>query len=186
MEQLQNQIGAFVGEMSRQPLPQDVASQLPALLRVATYFDTLARVMHHVGQQAVHALRPPEPALPTLSSLPVLPWAPPPTPATPTAPDTGPQGALLSGVTPVFAAALDFFTADNTSGPWLAEEARNVFEDRYQAAKTALLQAGAGGAVDVAATVDWLAQISDLRRAVEQGYKAGQHLAALPALAPEK
>jgi len=116
-------------------------------------------VMHHVGQQAVHTLRPHE---------------------------DGAHDALLGHVTPVFAAALDFFNTDDASGPWLAEEARNAFEDRYQSAKAALLQAGAGGAVDVAAAVDWLAQLSDLRRAVEQGYKAGQHLAALPALPPEK
>jgi len=159
VEQLQDQIGAFVSDVSRQPMPQDVARQLPELLRIATYFDTLARVMHHVGQQAVHALRPP---------------------------DEGMHDALLAHAAPVFAAALDFFNADDASGPWLAEEARNAFEDRYQTAKAALLQAGAGGAVDVAAAVDWLAQLSDLRRAVEQGYKAGQHLAALPALPPEK
>ena len=173
VEQLQDQIGAFVGDMSRQPMPQDVANQLPDLLRIATYFDTLARVMHHVGQQAVHALRPPEPARPH------PPWAPAPQ-------DAGTHGVLHQCVAPVFAAALDFFGSDSADGPWLAEEARNAFEDRYQTAKAALLQAGAGGAVDVAAAVDWLAQISDLRRAVEQGYKAGQHLATLPQLAPEK
>ena len=173
MELLQDQIGAFVGDMSRQPMPQDVANQLPDLLRIATYFDTLARVMHHVGQQAVHALRPPEPARPH------PPWAP-------AAQDAGTHGVLHQCVAPVFAAALDFFSSDSADGPWLAEEARNAFEDRYQTAKAALLQAGAGGTVDVAAAVDWLAQISDLRRAVEQGYKAGQHLATLPQLAPEK
>ena len=172
VEQLQNQIGAFVSEVSRQPMPQDVARQLPELLRIATYFDTLARVMHHVGQQAVHALRPPEPAV-------TIPWAP-------AAPATGAHDALLTSVAPVFTAALDFFASDEAGGPWLAEEARNTFEERYQAAKAALLQAGAGGTVDVAAAVDWLAQLSDLRRAVEQGYKAGQHLAALPALAPDR
>ncbi|HRL98314.1 MAG TPA: Na/Pi symporter [Acidovorax sp.] len=173
VELLQDQIGAFVGDMSRQPMPQDVANQLPDLLRIATYFDTLARVMHHVGQQAVHALRPPEPARPH------PPWAPAPQ-------DAGTHGVLHQCVAPVFAAALDFFSSDSADGPWLAEEARNAFEDRYQTAKAALLQAGAGGTVDVAAAVDWLAQISDLRRAVEQGYKAGQHLATLPQLAPEK
>lgn len=171
VEQLQDQIGAFVGDVGRQPMPQDVASQLPELLRAATYFDTLARVMHHVGQQAVHALRPPE-SLPT-------PWAP-------SEPGTKAHEVLLQCVAPVFSAALGFFTSDDASGPWLTEEARNTFEDRYQAAKAALLQAGAGGAVDVAAAVDWLAQISDLRRAVEQGYKGGQHLAELPELSPEK
>ena len=82
----------------------------------------------------------------------------------------------------MFAAALDFFTADNASGPWLAQEAFSAFEESYQTAKAALLQAGTGGTVDVATAVDWLAQLSDLRRAVEQGHKAGQLLAALPAL----
>lgn len=30
---------------------RDVSAQLPELLRIATHFDTLVRVMHHIGQQ---------------------------------------------------------------------------------------------------------------------------------------
>ena len=45
-----------------------------------------------------------------------------------------------------------------------------------------MLHAGAGGAVDVNAVYEWLSRLSDLRRAVEQGFKAIQRLAALPEL----
>jgi phosphate:Na+ symporter len=159
VEQLQDQMGAFVSDMSRQTMPTDVAQQLPEVLRITTYFDTLARVMHQVGHTALHALRDEDEAAST---------------------------GLSAQVTPVFAAALDYFEKAGALGLDLAVESRNVFEARYESAKTALLQTGASGLGDMAATVDWLAQLSDLRRAVEQGYKAGQHLAALPALPPEK
>lgn len=51
VEHLQRAIGAFVSEVSRQQMHRDVSAQLPELLRIATHFDTLARVMHHIGQQ---------------------------------------------------------------------------------------------------------------------------------------
>ena len=50
VEHLQRAIGAFVSEVSRQQMHCDVSAQLPELLRIATHFDTLARVMHHIGQ----------------------------------------------------------------------------------------------------------------------------------------
>ena len=63
VEHLQRAIGQFVGELSRQPMALDVSSQLPELLRIATHFDTLARVMHHLGVQGWHTPRPePTPA----------------------------------------------------------------------------------------------------------------------------
>ena len=49
-------------------------------------------------------------------------------------------------------------------------------------AKAGLLQAGAGGTVDVVAVYEHLARLSDLRRAVGQGFKAVQRMAALPEL----
>lgn len=166
VEQLQDQIGAFVTDVSRQSMPKDVAAQLPELLRATTHYDTLARVMHHVGQQAIQALRPPQPLL-------AAPWAPATTQA-------DAKDALFTCVTPVFSAALECFTSDEAGGAWLTVEARDTFEQRYQTAKAALLQVGTSGAVEVAAAVDWLAQISDLRRAVEQGYKAAQVLGQMP------
>lgn len=58
LEQLQQKVGAFSSEVSRQPLPSDVAAQMPELLRIAAYYDTLARVMHQTGQQILSAPRP--------------------------------------------------------------------------------------------------------------------------------
>ena len=158
VEHLQRAIGAFVSEVSRQQMHRDVSAQLPELLRIATHFDTLARVMHHIGQQR---------------------------------PVPGTHPGIESLVQPVFDAARAFFEAADpesanapaqAGGPWLALEARDAFEDAYQIAKAGLLQAGAGGTVDVVAVYEHLARLSDLRRAVGQGFKAVQRMAALPEL----
>ena len=182
IEQLQLQIGKFVSETSRGAMHKEVATQLPELLRIATHFDTLARVMHHVGVQGNHTPRADE--SPGLSLL-ILPGMPERAPA-----DAAPPGTdIVACVVPVFTAAEAFFAAADPEGPqqaqggpWLAGEARAAFEEAYQMAKAALLHAGAGGGVDVNAVYDWLSRLSDLRRAVEQGYKASQRLAALPEL----
>ena len=42
----------------------------------------------------------------------------------------------------------------------------------------------AGGQFQVTEVYDWLARLSDLRRAVEQGHKASQRLSAMSDLAP--
>lgn len=195
---LQRAIGQFVGELSRQPMALDVSSQLPELLRIATHFDTLARVMHHVGLQGWHTPRPePAPAAASTSLL-ILPDAlqhilipGAAAPAPPAEPVHTPDSDLIACVVPVFCAAQAFFAAADPEGEqpgpgntWLLTEAREQFEDNYQAAKAALLHAGAGGGVDVGAVYDWLARLSDLRRAVEQGYKAAQRLAHLSGLSP--
>lgn len=194
VEQLQLAIGKFVSELSRGTLHQDVAQQLPELLRIATHFDTLARVMHHVGVQGSQTPRPvtahPKPLLVLPDALQHI-W--PPAHPSEGGGDAGLSEAapteLVASVVPVFTAALAFFAAadpqsEPQSGHWLASEARDAFEDSYQTAKAALLREGASGAVDVNAVYDWLARLSDLRRAVEQGFKAAQRLAALPDLPP--
>ncbi|GBG01688.1 hypothetical protein AZSI13_10150 [Azospira sp. I13] len=164
VERLQAEIGKFVSEISRRPMHRDVAGQLPELLRIATYYDTLARVMYHValaGQAGPRALA---------------------------SAHSGELADLRESTAPVFAAARDFFiAADPETGEapdsiaLRADEARNGFEDIYQATKARLLNAGTAGA-DVNAMYDWLACLSDVRRAVAQGHKASQRLASLPEL----
>jgi phosphate:Na+ symporter len=179
VEQLQKQIGSFVSQMSRQPLHQEVADKLPELLRIATHFDTLSRVMYHVGVMGAHDVRSVNLG------------------ASDTARDAVgmSSGALppdLPGtVAPVFIAAQAFFKAADpesearsAEGKWLASEARDAFEETYQATKARLLHAGAGGQFQVTEVYDWLARLSDLRRAVEQGHKASQRLSAMSDLAP--
>lgn len=157
----------FVSDISRRPMHHDVARQLPELLRIATHFDTLARVMYHLGLQSTHPEHPPA-----------------------SGPDAQGQDAIAC-VVPAFADALAFFrvAAPDDTAPTphhqrhLASEARERFEATYQNAKAQLLQLGAGGHSQIHTVYDWLARLSDLRRAVEQADKAVQRLAALPDLA---
>jgi phosphate:Na+ symporter len=129
IEQLQLQIGKFVSETSRGAMHKEVATQLPELLRIATHFDTLARVMHHVGVQGNHTPRADE--SPGLSLL-ILPGMPERAPA-----DAAPPGTdIVACVVPVFTAAEAFFAAADPEGPqqaqggpWLAGEARAAFEE---------------------------------------------------------
>ena len=187
VEHLQKEIGRFVSEVSRYPMHQDVASQLPELLRIATHFDTLARVMHHVGVQGSHTPRSSGGSPSVLSGL-ILPGMP----ESPSAEEGAASPDIVVCVVPVFTAAQSFFASSDPEGPhqgpggeWLVGEARTAFEEAYQTAKAGLLHAGAGGAVDVNAVYEWLSRLSDLRRAVEQGFKAIQRLAALPELSAQ-
>lgn len=183
VEGLQEQIGRFVADLSRAALPGEVARQLPEVLRIAAYFDTLARVMHHVGLQALHLSR-----LAAPSSI-GLPWA-----ALAPARHDGPaaeaqvrRAALLDEVSPVVAAAHTFFRSadpEQAAGAAHIEDAHALFEDDYQAAKARLLQAGAAGQLDVKDVYDWLALLSDLQRAADQCRKAMRGMAALPPVHP--
>ena len=181
VEHLQKDIGSFVSQMSRQQLHRDVADKLPELLRIATHFDTLSRVMYHVGVLGAHDVRTMDLGTSAASTH----------HASVPANLTAPAADLPSAVAPVFIAAQAFFkSADPESegrsaeGKWLASEARDAFEDTYQTTKAHLLQAGASGQFPVSTVYDWLARLSDLRRAVEQGHKASQRLSALSDLVP--
>lgn len=178
VEELQEHIGRFVADLSRAALPNEVARQLPELLRIAAYFDTLARVMHHVGRQAVHLARVAAP-----SPL-GLPWAVlgPAHDDSAVAQTQARHAALLGEVSPVVAAAQALFrSADPEQAAAAAhvEETHALFEEDYQTAKARLLQAGALGQLDVKEVYDWLALLSDLHRAADQCRKAVRGLAAL-------
>jgi len=162
LEQLQQQVGAFVSDVSRQPLSRDVADQMPELLRIAGYYDTLARVMHQVGQQALRVTHPA------------------------TVAPTTPEGHPLAALPLAFTAAQDFFAAADPKAHDLDQvnTAHAVFDAAYEAAKAAVLRAGAQGLLEVTAVHEWTGLLGDLRRAVEQAHKAAQHLAALPRLKP--
>lgn len=181
VEQLQKGIGNFVSQVSRQTLPRDVADKLPELLRIATHYDALSRVMYHVGVQGAHDVRTAPPSVPSDELRPL---------AGSSFVNTDPID-LPSSVAPVFLAALAFFKAADpenearsAEGKWLASEARDTFEESYQITKANLLHSAASGAFAVTEVCDWLARLSDLRRAVEQGHKASQRLSALAELLP--
>jgi phosphate:Na+ symporter len=161
LEQLLQQVGAFVAEVGRQRLSQDVAAQMPELLRIATYYDTLARLLHQLGLQAANTPRP-----------------------SPQEQEREPT-PLLAELSPVCAAALTFFQAADPSADasgQAIDSARVAFNAAYENAKLALLRAGVHGELDVAAVHEWVGQLGDLRRAVQQAHKAADRLAALPPL----
>ena len=168
IEQLQLQIGKFVSETSRGAMHKEVATQLPELLRIATYFDTLARVMHHVGVQGNHTPRADE--SPGLSLL-ILPGMP------ERAPGMryhrhrhrGLRGAGLHGGGGLLCRRRPGNPQQAQGGPWLAGEAVRPSREAYQTAKAALLhQAREAGSMSMRCTTGCHGS-SDLRRAVEQG-----------------
>ena len=159
LERLLQQVGAFVSEVSRQALSQDVAEQMPELLRIATYYDTLAHVMHQIALQVLEARRQ--------------------------APEQEQPTPLVSELSPVCAAALTFFAAADpqTGAPEeTIDSAHAAFRAAYKEAKLILLRAGVQGELDVAAVHEWVGQLGDLRRAADQANKAATCLAALPPL----
>ena len=165
LEQLQQQLGAFVSDVSRQALSRDVAEQMTELLRVAGYYDTLARVMAQAGQQALR---------------------------TPRAPGASPLDALAPACAAALAffEAADPQAAVPESSPGArdalaaVDAAHAIFDAAYEDAKAALLRAGALGQLEVATVHEWAGLLGDVRRAVEQGHKAATRLALLPPLIP--
>ena len=181
IEQLYKQIGSFVSQMSRQQLHPDVADKLPELLRIATHFDALSRVMYHVGVSGAHDVRTVElgTGAPDFHPVPAHFGV------------AGREVNLAAVVSPVFIDAQAFFkSADPESegrsveGKWLSSEARDRFEETYQSTKAKLLQSAATGHLPVTEVYEWLARLSDLRRAVEQGHKASQRLSGMSDLVP--
>lgn len=176
LEQLQQQVGSFVSDVSRQPLPHDVADQMPELLRIAGYYDTLARVMHQVGVQGLQRLQ----------SLQSLVQTGPEAGAAPTAPP------WLHALAQACTAALQVFEvadpqtccATPHTPQSAVDDARARFDAAYESGKGALLRAGAQGLLHVSTVQEWAGQLGDLRRAVEQAHKAATRLATLAPLPP--
>ena len=150
VESLLKEIGAFISEISQRPMHPDVSGQLPELLRIATHFDTVARVMHQLGMQPID-------------------------PATGTS-----QTASLFTQAITFFRAADPSSADRIAGwRAQTEAAHRAFENDYRSGKTALLEAGSRGQVAMQTLYDTLAKISDLRRATDQTLKAAQRISQL-------
>lgn len=164
LERLQAAIADFVAELSRRPLPQAQAAELPELLRVTGYLDTLSRMVHGVGTWSLQQAEAAEPA-------------------------TAQPGQTLwvQRLTPVLAAAQQCFEVVSVpaanapegmppAAPGLYGAAVEAFERVYQAGKAHLLEDAAQGRLPVEAVYTALASLSDLRRAVAQGGKALQRL----------
>lgn len=149
IEHLLMEIGRFISEISQRPMHPTISGQLPELLRIATHFDTLARIMHHLGLQ----------------------------PLATTTVHTAIDALLADGLKFFYAA--DPLSADRSQSWLIeTEAAHRVFEETYRATKNHLLEAGSNGQLPLALLYESLAKISDLRRAAEQALKAAQRISS--------
>jgi phosphate:Na+ symporter len=151
IEHLLMEIGRFISEISQRPMHPTVSGQLPEMLRIATHFDTLAKIMHQLGSQPL-AETPVQPAV----------------------------DALLADGLKFFYAA-DPLSADRSQSWLIeTEAAHRAFEETYRSTKNHLLEAGSNGQIPLALLYETLAKISDLRRAAEQALKAAQRICRTP------
>jgi phosphate:Na+ symporter len=161
---LQQRIGEFISQLSRGAVSAEIAMQLPEMLRIAAYFEAMARLSYHVGILGADDERP-------LAGA---------------AGDE--QAIIMAAVAPVFTDAQRLFAAvdpellQHSGSTELVREMLAEFETSYQQGKADLLRIGAAGQANTHQVYDWLARLSDLRRAAEQGSKGIQALAALPDL----
>jgi phosphate:Na+ symporter len=151
IEHLLKEIGIFISDMSQRPMHPDVSGQLPELLRIATHFDTVARLMHQLGMQPI------DPASRSSQSTEVL------------------SQAII------FFQMADPLNSDKRQGWLTqTQTAHQSFEDHYRSGKTALLESGSRGQIAMQALYETLAKMSDLRRATDQTMKAAQRIDQLP------
>jgi phosphate:Na+ symporter len=179
IDTLQHQIGDFVARLGRSVMPAQAAAELPELLRMSLYYETLARSMHHVGQQLAGLPRPETPMARG------LPWAM--RGAVAADAKTRRLQAVLDEALPVIAAAQAALSAADphvASRPDALAATRERFEADYQTGKARLLQAGAADRLDLAVASDWLMLLTTVRGAVEQAHKAAALLTVLDGAGP--
>ncbi len=146
-------IAGFAARMSQAKLSPQHADALPELLRVARYYDEVARVATEISELPAGA--PEDPSLEAALA------------------------ELTADALAVFGAAdtaSGGYAADALAG--LADQ----FEQRYQGVKMQLLGAGAHGQISVTRMDDLLQRFSFTRRAVDQAHKAAQRLSSLAAV----
>lgn len=150
IDHLLKEIGGFISEISQRPMHPNVSGQLPELLRIATHFDTVARIMYGLGTQPIDPLPANTPITPVLHEA------------------------------KTFFDTADPVSRQREQGLLRqVETAHRAFEDVYRAGKTALLQAGSQGLIPLDTLYNALAKISDLRRASDQMLKATERFDTL-------
>lgn len=174
LERLQRAIARFVAELGVRALPATSASELPQLLRVAGYLDTLGRMAHGVGDWAVQQVpaQTSQP-LPSASHL----WRERLMPVLATAHACFAVQAVDKAQTPEPSEAqpVAITQAMRTAYGRAAED----FEQTYQTSKAKLLEDAALARLPVEPVYAALARLSDLRRAVAQAGKALNLLCSL-------
>jgi len=144
-------LGEFSSRLYRANLSRESAERLPAILRVARYYDTVAELAAEIGAAQADLTSP----VATLAE------------------DTV---AFRLAVVRLFERAdtkLAQFTPD------VCAQALREVEERYEPLKAALLIAGSQGTIGVVAMENWLVQLSRTRRLAQQVAKAALRLHAL-------
>jgi phosphate:Na+ symporter len=144
-------LGEFSSRLYRANLSRESAERLPAILRVARYYDTAAALAAEIGVAQAELMPPAAPLAVEIA-------------------------AFRLAVVRLFERAdttLATFTSD------VCAQALREVEKRYEPLKAALLIAGSQGTISVVAMENWLVQLSRTRRLAQQVAKAAQHLHAL-------
>ena len=144
-------LGEFSSRLYRANLSRESAERLPAILRVARYYDTAAELAAEIGAAQAELVPP---AAPLADEIAVF---------------------RLAAVR-LFERA---DTAQMQFTPDTCAQALREIEERYAPLKAALLVAGSQGTISVVAMENWLVQLSRTRRLAQQVAKAAQHLHAV-------
>ena len=151
-------LGEFSSRLYRANLSRESAERLPAILRVARYYDTAAELAAEIGA-AQAELMPPAAML-------------------------ADEIAVFRLAVVRLLERADTTQAQFT--PDACAQALREVEERYAPLKAALLIAGSQGTINVVAMENWLVQLSRTRRLAQQVAKAAQHLHALRAAGPTR
>lgn len=144
-------IGEFSSRLYRAKLSHDSAERLPAILRVARYYDTVAELATEIGTAQAELTAPPPALAEDVATFRLT------------------VVRLLEGAD----------TTQLPFTPDRCAQSLQEVEQRYEPLKAALLVAGSQGLIGVMAMENWLVQLSRTRRLAQQVVKAALHLQAL-------
>lgn len=153
-----NAVGDFVIQLQRTTLPEDVAETVARILRTFRYYSSATGLAVTIADTRSH-----------LHTI-----------------DDADTAAAMAAFTVETIELLD--AADPQAKAFSNERLSQLLtdlEDRYQALKAMLLEAGAEGSVSIAAMSDQLEISSRVRRMAEQIAKGGQYLFRLFTTAPQ-
>ncbi len=145
-------LGEFSSRLYRARLASESAERLPAILRVARYYDTVSELAVEMATAQEGLVSPVNRLADNIAAF---------------------LAAVAKSLESADTARPDFDLS-------ACEAALRAAEERYEPLKAALLIAGSQGEIDVVAMENRLVQLSRARRLAQQAAKAAQWLHALP------